>query len=611
MVSCMAIFYPRRIKNYALSASLEESIFRLYNNKYTVYSKGMKNMSQKAAPVKSFKDNLSHMFFRYALSPVVQLMIFVIILAVFTGAAFVKAKNRETSREISQNISSTFEKYESLLNELCLTDGIINPVTSSTKRQKIVRKLYQASIDTGFSAGLHILDSSLEPCVSTDSNAESSPQGESAKLKSAAYDMAQEPGKTVFSAKSIGSSPVIYMGRALCENGAISGYVILSFPAGEFAKTLSNYNRWNLLIDQNGWVFSANNSAFTDAVGRLAKGLSDKSGFFAYNSGFYYLTRSDIYKNSLTLYTVTPLTESVNILFSIVLTGITVLLIVSFVTFQKAEKMFEESTRDLITLNDSFKKVMAGDLNCCLDIQSSTEFKSIGECYNRMLSSLKNQIAANKELSETVAYTQVKQLESQFNSHFLFNTLDNIRFMCKIDADMAQFMAVSLSELLRYNTSTANEKVTIAEDLKYIRTYLEIIHIRFGDRFDYSIELQTGIEELIMPKLLLQPIIENSIKYGFGNREHLTMSVKGLKCEDTLHFICEDDGVGIPAELLKKLQQDLTQPRNRSSHLGLYNVNRRLQLMYGESYGIKLESDNGVKVSVSLPAEQISEKSDG
>lgn len=568
-------------------------------------------MGQKAAPVKSFKDNLSYMFYRYALLPVVQLMIFVIILAVVTGAVFTRAKNRETSREISQNMGRTFNEYESLLNELCLTDDIINPVTSSTKRQKIVRKLYQVSVDTGFSAELHILDSELEPCVITDSIAESSLQGEFAKIKSAAHDMAQNPGKTVFSSKSIGSNPMIYMGRALTENAKISGYVILSFSAEKFTKMLSNYDRWNLLVDQNGWVFSANNSTFTDAVGRLAKGLSDKSGFFAYNSGFYFLTKSNIYQNSLTLYTVTPLTESVNILFSVIFTGVAVLLIVSFVTFQKAEKMFEQNTRDLITLNDSFKEVMTGNLDCYLDIQSSTEFKSIGECYNRMLTSLKNQIAANKELSETVAHTQVKQLESQFNSHFLFNTLDNIRFMCKIDADMAQFMAVSLSELLRYNTSTANEKVTIAEDLKYIRTYLEIIHIRFGDRFDYSIELQNGIEELVMPKLLLQPIIENSIKYGFGNREHLTMSVKGLKCGDTLHFICEDDGVGIPHELLKKLQQDLTQPRNRSSHLGLYNVHRRLQLMYGENYGIKLENDSGVRVSVSLPAEQVSAKSDG
>ena len=248
--------------------------------------------------------------------------------------------------------------------------------------------------------------------------------------------------------------------------------------------------------------------------------------------------------------------------------------------------------------------MVGGNLDAYLDIRSSTEFENIGACYNEMLDSLKHQIAANRELAETVAYAQVKQLESQFNSHFLFNTLDNIRFMCKIDGDMAEFMTLSLSELLRYNTSNANEKVTVEEDLKHIGTYLDIIKVRFGERFDYEIRAEAEILECLMPKLLLQPVIENSIKYGFGDRESLSLRVHGFFEDGVLRFVCQDNGVGISPELLERICHNLTLPENESPHLGLYNVHRRLRLVYGEEYGIQVESGDGVIVRVSLPCER-------
>lgn len=263
---------------------------------------------------------------------------------------------------------------------------------------------------------------------------------------------------------------------------------------------------------------------------------------------------------------------------------------------------------DIVKISDAFGEVMNGNLDTHLDIRSSIEFENIGKYFNQMLSSLKNQIAANRELAETVADDQVRQLKSQFNSHFLFNTLDNIRYMCKIDPDLAENMTISLSELLRYNTSYANEKVTVEEDLKYINLYFKIMKVRFMERFDFSVTIGNDVKNKRIPKLLMQPVIENAFKYGFGDREHLTVNVSVFRRNNRLVLKCMDDGIGISREQLEKIRQKLALPENMSPHMGLYNVHRRIILIYGETYGMQVESDNGVTVTLTLPLEEKGEE---
>lgn len=560
-------------------------------------------MKTNSQPVKSFKDNLKRTLLTYSLVPVFEVMLVCVALVLTAGGIGIAGKNKNTNQEIETELQHVFSSYGGLLTEFARTPGIVDPMTSLTKRQKLVRRLYTTSVDTGYEADLYILDTDGTVCVSTNEEIAGNLKEESHRKWGILKELdGQEEGPVIY-VNSVGNDRRIYFGCNVTENSERKGSVVLSLPYREFTRLLSGYSQKNLLVDDSGWVFAASSYNFVDAVGRLSTAAAEKTGFFTGREGSFYLTRSRIGDSPLSVYTVTDFTDAVGILETVLFTGVLVLVCVFFAARIGAERIAEKSTSDIRKINDAFEQVMEGNLDAYLDIRSSTEFENIGNCYNEMLDSLKRQIAANKELAETVAYGQVKQLESQFNSHFLFNTLDNIRFMCKIDADLAEFMTVSLSELLRYNTSNANEKVTVEEDLKYIRIYLEIIKVRFGDRFDYKIETAAAAEEMLMPKLLLQPLIENSIKYGFGSREHLNLSLRGFMDGGVLTFVCADDGVGMPGELLEKLMHNVSLPENESSHLGLYNVHRRLQLMYGNEYGIRLESGEGVCVTVRLPAE--------
>lgn len=554
--------------------------------------------------VKSFKENLKRMLVLYALVPALELMAFCIAIFLCVGGFFIVTKSKKTNEEVTGVIEHTLEAYSGLLKELSETQGIIDPQTSSTKRQIIMRKLYSVSVDTGYMADLYILDQNYNLCVSTREELERELKGVETVLSEAG----KAPDTTAVYVKPLGSDRKIYLARAVKNGEEVEGYVTVALSYREFMVLLSGYSQKNVMVDETGWAFAASSYSLVDEVGRLEREVKEKKGFFSHDKGFFYVTAASLENEKIWIYTFTDITDLVQILAAVAATGVGVLVFVCLVTFSKAEKMAVKSTADIRSMNEAFQSVMEGRLDVYLDIRSSAEFQNIGKCYNEMLDSLKRQIAANKELAETVAEARVKQLESQFNSHFLFNTLDNIRFMCKIDADLAEAMTVSLSGLLRYNTSDANETVSAEEDLRYIGMYLEIIKVRFQERFDYSIEVEEGVKGCLIPKLLIQPLIENSIKYGFGDREHLTVSVRVFAEAGRLVLLCRDDGVGIGTELLEKLKHNLTLSKNESAHLGLYNVHRRIQLIYGEEYGIRLESYKGVSIAVCLPLKEAREE---
>ncbi|PNV59448.1 hypothetical protein C0033_24205 [Clostridium sp. chh4-2] len=558
---------------------------------------------KKVQSVRSFKENLKRMLLLYSLAPVFQLMVLCIAIVLCVGSFFIISKSRNTNQEIVQTVDYTLVSYDKLLQDLAQTPDIVDPKTSTTKRQKIMRKLYTVSVDTGYEAELYVLDENHRICLRTGEEDPDRLENEINKKWKVLDILEEDPDQTAIYIAAMGNDKKIYLGRTVKEGQSTRGYVIISISRPEFTALLSGSLQKNILVDNTGWVFATSSYSFVDEVGRLAKDLKGKKGFFTYRGGSYYTTVNELWGGALSVYTITDNTDIVGVLVAVLITGFFVLFLVFFITFSSAERMAVKSTADIREIDKAFQSVTEGNLDAYLDIRSSTEFENIGKCYNEMLDSLKRQIEANRELAETVAYAHVKQLESQFNSHFLFNTLDNIRFMCKIDADLAEFMTVSLSELLRYNTSNANEKVTVEEDLKYIRIYLEIMKVRFCERFDYQIRMEEGVEECLMPKLLLQPLIENAIKYGFGTREHLNVEVTAVKKDGMVVFVCRDDGVGIVPELLEKLRHNLTLSQNESSHLGMYNVHRRIQLMYGEEYGILVESEDGVTITVNLPFE--------
>lgn len=237
------------------------------------------------------------------------------------------------------------------------------------------------------------------------------------------------------------------------------------------------------------------------------------------------------------------------------------------------------------------------------EIRSHDEFQTIGDSFNEMLEKLKVQIERNKEMTERLSATQLRQLRSQFNPHFLYNTLDNIRFMVHFSPEDANRMILSLSNLLRYSLDGKAEEVPVSLDMEYTENYLKIIKFRFGERLSYEVKMEDEVKEVLIPKLLIQPMIENAIKYGYDGKDSLHVSISAFLRNKEMVLVCEDNGAGMRKETEEELLQLLSKETESSSHLGLYNIHRRLKLKYGEGSGIRIftREGEGTRVEVSVP----------
>ncbi len=197
-------------------------------------------------------------------------------------------------------------------------------------------------------------------------------------------------------------------------------------------------------------------------------------------------------------------------------------------------------------------------------------------------------------------------LQAQINPHFLYNTLDAIVWSAEAgNQTQVVNMVGSLSDFFKASLNKGKEIVSVRDELQHVRSYLEIQQIRYQDILSYEINVPESLYDCSIPKITLQPVIENALYHGIKNRRALgKISVMGIDEENTMLLRVVDDGIGMSAERLSEVRKALSGDEPGSGAIyGLYNVNERIRLNYGENYGITIESTQGegTKVMIRLP----------
>ena len=195
---------------------------------------------------------------------------------------------------------------------------------------------------------------------------------------------------------------------------------------------------------------------------------------------------------------------------------------------------------------------------------------------------------------------QYLMLQSQINPHFLYNTLDSIRSEAlKNNQTVIAEMVERLSKFFRYCISNHDSLVSLAEELRHVDDYFYIQRFRFGERFSLQTVLEEpGIRDYYVPRMILQPIIENSIFHGLELKpEHGEITIEAGKTEKKLYLLISDDGVGMPRKKLDELNEQLRTGKlpddTRRHGIAVLNVNNRIKLCFGEEYGMRMHSVEG------------------
>lgn len=553
-----------------------------------------------------FKEGIRKMLLLYSIIPVALLTMVCFFIFLGVWLYTIEASTKRENGKISNEIERTVDAYIGLIHMLEKQTNIFSEDLNVNQRVEIFEQIYSVANKLNRKANVYILDQSITPIITSNSTIPDYLNGKYAGNWGIFRIMNQNTGQVTI--KLLGESGEdnlqLLIGKAMMQNNEIIGYTIFAIPGNQFQLDIASLSSQTVITDEKGWVYIANNYNFLDSLNRFDTGIVEEGSHIIHESGKYFIASGEIIDNSIHIYSIASLGNQFQNIKLILYVLLFVFAMMILFVYISSEGVAAKKTKELYVIIDAFQKAKEGNLNTKIEITSNDEFKTIADAYNQMLDSLKEQTERNAEMVKLVAISQTKQLESQFNPHFLFNTLDNIRFMCKMEPEIASKMVLNLSILMRYSISNTREEVTVSEDLAFTENYMSILKYRFNKRFQYIIDISPEIEKCIIPKLLIQPMIENSIKYGFVGREHLVVEIKGYLDQDKLVMICSDDGAGMNPEVLNEIQEVLKSNVNRSNHSGLYNINRRLQLKYGNEYGIQIQSILGVGTSlkITLPA---------
>lgn len=261
-------------------------------------------------------------------------------------------------------------------------------------------------------------------------------------------------------------------------------------------------------------------------------------------------------------------------------------------------------TKPMVNLMRTMKEAENGNLDVKIDIRKVDEIGQLSLCFNNMIYKIKSLVQKVVEEERLKKEIELEALHAQINPHFLYNTLNSVKWMAKMQGvkNISQTIT-SLIKLLRVSINLSSEMIYLKDEIDYVKNYVFIQKIRFNEQFVVNYHVDDCCNECKIPKLILQPIVENSIVHGFNEEEGgcLTIDIRAYKQSELLIIEIVDDGAGIEEDILNKIFE--SRSVNKFSTVGLNNVNERIRLYFGDSYGIRITSkiNKGTCVSVVLP----------
>ena len=258
-------------------------------------------------------------------------------------------------------------------------------------------------------------------------------------------------------------------------------------------------------------------------------------------------------------------------------------------------------TQPLVDLSRRAEDVIEGDLTVREPVCSETyEIRTLSEGMEQMIARINTQIEEITQKQESLRKAELALLQAQINPHFLYNTMDTIIWLIEADRPQAAVEMVSnLSEFFRHSLSRGEDVITLGEEEQHVRSYLQIQQVRYKDILDYTINIDPALGEARLPKLTLQPLVENALYHGIKAKRgkgciYVTARAEG---RDILLQIT-DDGAGMSPERLEELRRAMEMGKRVG--FGLATVHERLRLLFGSPYGLSISGSPGVGTTVTV-----------
>ncbi len=279
-------------------------------------------------------------------------------------------------------------------------------------------------------------------------------------------------------------------------------------------------------------------------------------------------------------------------------------LIITLILFIIVLFLSDKLTKPMRHLMKTMNKAENGNLDVKIDIIKEDEIGQLSMSFNNMISKIKLLMEKSIKEEQLKKEIELEALHAQINPHFLYNTLNSVKWMAKMQgASNISSTVTALVKLLRISINLGSEMIYLKDEIDYVKNYIFIQKIRFNEQIEVTYHIDEDCGECRIPKLILQPIVENSIVHGLqeDGGESLNIVIYAFREEEHLIVEIVDDGVGIEQDTLKKILG--ARNVNKFSTVGLNNVNERIKLYFGDSFGINIMSEikKGTHVRITLP----------
>ncbi len=526
---------------------------------------------------------------------------------------------KQSVEVIGNNIDYILNSVENLSNSIISNQELIDSIKQGEK-QRLADKLYSFYISSNDIEGIYVITPSGYQQVGAElkDGVKSFPR----------YELDDSSGEIVWfptTKKNVkilsGSMKKRYfsMGRKIIDVYSLKelGYINIELDESVLAGAFSGLQEENskmLICDTSGNIIASsaddftpmnkNNTSYFDTmisdgnpnyISYNEDGKKYVAIYSSFNYGKWYIVKTVpeavLYKdlNRMLLYTI--------------LGGIISLLVMLNVAFIYSRKI----TRPIEVMMHQMKKVEAGNLDVRVECNVYNELDDLSDSFNQMVNQIKKLMDDIVAVEHNKNELELEVLHAQINPHFLYNTLNTIRWMAKIKGeDSIAEALVALVKLLRVSISFGNNMILLQDEIAYIENYLLIQKLRFNQLFEIHYDIQEEHKRLYIPKLILQPIVENSLIYCIDEAEKreepILIQIYTQEKEDHIEIIVKDNGGGIEKEILDNILKQ-EQNINRFSKVGLNNVNQRLKLYLGEAYGLQIVSSvgEGTTVIISIP----------
>ena len=363
------------------------------------------------------------------------------------------------------------------------------------------------------------------------------------------------------------------------------------------------------VADKNGNFILPQNLEYTEGLVEELQNFSEEGenlNTLRFDNQTWYVAVTKLNYIEGYVYQLVPITDALKNVAYVFLAVLAAVIFIGALLIFISAKISNTITQPINRLIVQMETVESGNLSLQPEVYHG-EMQVLAEKFDHMVSQVHMMFEKVKETEKEKREMEMLALQAQINPHFLYNTLNSILWLSELQgADKVTQMLDSLIKVLQYTVDNTKEFVRVRDEVAFIHNYIRILNFRYFERFSFIFDIKEDTLEYEMPRFILQPLVENAVLHGFDNND-LNATVKlSIHLQDGELFLCvSDDGRGMPEEKIREILHTDSSSKKSLNKIGLYNVNQRICLTYGEEYAIHIDSKVGcfTKVTVRIPAQ--------